>query len=225
MTARKKAEPAQDPAELFDIVTAEGVPTGRTKTRAEVHRDGDWHQSIHVWIAGENDARIPSLLFQRRSTEKDTWGGYLDATVGGHFRAGESLAETLRETEEEIGIEVNPDRLKPLGVRICANEAEGGILDREVQQLFLYESNEPLTSYRPHPAELAGLIRAEIDDLLRLFAEEIDSITVEWLATGSDAVEHIGITRADFIPNIDRYFYRVALAAAAVLRGERYYAV
>src|SRR5688572_13467258 len=35
---------AQDPNEPFDVIHADGTPTGRVKTRAEIHRDGDWHR-------------------------------------------------------------------------------------------------------------------------------------------------------------------------------------
>src|SRR5687767_2706683 len=97
---------AQDPRELFDVVTADGRPTGRTKARAEVHRDGDWHRSLHVWVAGIGEDGEPFLTFQRRGFGKDTWPGLLDATVGGHYRAGEGLTEALREVEEEIGLRV-----------------------------------------------------------------------------------------------------------------------
>jgi isopentenyldiphosphate isomerase len=225
MTIPSIDDVAQDPGELFDVVTAEGLPTGIAKPRAAVHRGGDWHRSIHVWVAGKDDDDEPSLIFQRRSLLKDTWAGYLDATVGGHFRAGEELLETLRETQEEIGIEVELDRLRFLGIRICANEGEAGVLDREVQQLYLLESDAPLTSYRCHPAELAGLARIRIADVLALFAEEVDRVECEWIATGGDAVERISITRDDFIRNVDRYFFRVAIAAGAALRGDRYFAV
>src|SRR5690242_15381466 len=95
---------AQDPAELFDVVRYDGTPTGVVKPRAAVHRDGDWHRAVHVWVTGLGPAGEPFLLAQRRSTAKDTWPGRLDATVGGHYRAGEGLAEALRETEEEIGV-------------------------------------------------------------------------------------------------------------------------
>src|SRR5215218_4884038 len=43
---------AQDPGELFDVVTSGGEPTGIVKPRWQVHRDGDWHRSIHLWIYG-----------------------------------------------------------------------------------------------------------------------------------------------------------------------------
>src|SRR5918992_5130264 len=123
---------AQDPRELFDVVRADGLPLGIRKARAEVHRDGDWHRSVHVWVAGRDDGG-PFLLCQRRGLGKDTWPGKLDATVGGHLRAGEDLDEALREVEEEIGVAVGRADLRPLGERLCASEAEPGILDRELQ--------------------------------------------------------------------------------------------
>ena len=36
--------------EEFDVLDAEGRPTGRVKARSAVHRDGDWHAAVHVWV-------------------------------------------------------------------------------------------------------------------------------------------------------------------------------
>lgn len=216
---------AQDPAELFDVVRADGTPTGIRKPRAAVHRDGDWHRALHVWVAGTGAAGEPFLLFQRRSGAKDTWPGRLDATVGGHYRAGETLQDTLRETEEEIGIAVSLGALRPLGVRVCANEAEPGILDRELQDVFLLRRDRPLTDYRPHPAELAALVRLRVADVLALFAGDVSTVDAESLPSTADAVVSMPIGLDDFIPNIDRYVYRVAIAVDLVLRGARHVAV
>ena len=59
MTSNVHLEAAQDPGEPFDVITADGRPTGRVKTRAEIHRDGDWHRAIHVWVAGVDDHGAP----------------------------------------------------------------------------------------------------------------------------------------------------------------------
>jgi isopentenyldiphosphate isomerase len=216
---------AQDPGELFDVVRADGVPTGQTKARSAVHRDGDWHRSIHVWVAGVGEDGEPFLMFQRRSPAKDTWPGRLDSTVGGHYRHGESLAETLRETEEEIGITVSLADLRPLGIRICANEAESGVTDRELQDVFLLRCDLPLTAYRPDPAELASLIRLPIAGVLAIFSGETATVTGESLVPGAERGETETVCLDDFIANIDRYFYRVAIAADLVLRGARHVAV
>ncbi len=215
---------AQDPTERFDIVRPDGTPTGRTKARALVHRDGDWHRALHVWVCGEGDDG-PFLLFQRRGLGKDTWPGRLDATVGGHLRAGEGVAEALRETEEEIGIAVPLAAVRRLGTRISVNEAEPGVRDREVQAVFLLRDDRPLLGYRPHPGELAALVQFSLAPLLRLLAGEVATIEGERLLPGADRAETASVGADDFIPSDDRYFYRMAIAVGAALRGERHVAV
>ena len=49
------------PWRALDVITANGKPTGRVKPRAEVHRDGDWHRAIHVWVAGVDGRGAPFL--------------------------------------------------------------------------------------------------------------------------------------------------------------------
>lgn len=216
---------AQDPDEPFEIVTAGGTPTGRIKSRAEVHRDGDWHRALHVWVSGRSEDGAPFLMFQRRSVAKDTWPGRLDATVGGHVRAGETRDETIREIEEEIGISPDGLVLRPLGVRLCANEATPGTIDREIQDVFLLLDDRPLASYRPHQVELAALVRFPLEPLIAFLAGETSSIEGDSFAPGARTTETIVATASDFIPNVDRYSLRVAIAAANVLRGDRYVSV
>jgi isopentenyldiphosphate isomerase len=214
----------QDPNELFDVVTSEGQPTGIAKPRRDVHRDGDWHRAIHVWVVGIDD-RGPFLTFQRRSLHKDTQPGLLDATVGGHFRAGEGLEQTLRETEEEIGVAVDLDRLRWIGMRVAVSETESGIRDHELQDVFLLRDNRPLTAFRPSPAELAGLLRISLDGLLDCVAGNLDRIPAFWIETGSRTVEETVVDRAELNVRLDRYVYRVAIAVERFLAGKRHVAV
>ena len=215
----------QDPAELFDVVVADGTPTGRVKARAAVHRDGDWHRAVHVWIAGIGAEGEPFLLFQQRGFGKDTWPGRLDATVGGHYRAGEGLAEVLREVEEEIGVPATRADLRWLGTRVSVQEAEPGIRDHELHDVFLRRDDRPLLVYRPHPAEVAALVRFPLPPLLALLGGDATTITGDALAPGATGPEPATFTRDGFIPTVDRYFYRVAVAAGLILRGERHVAV
>lgn len=215
---------AQDPNEGFDVVTSSGAPTGIVKARAAVHRDGGWHRSVHVWIAGADETG-PFLTFQRRSTAKDTWGGKLDATVGGHVRAGETLVDTLREVEEEIGVAVGEAALRPLGVRVSVNDIGSEIRDHELQSVFLSLDDRPLLDYSPNPAELEALVRFQIDQLFEFFEGAIDRIQGASRAPGANQLATESFTRNDFIDNIDGYFYRIAIAAERALRGERHIAI
>jgi isopentenyldiphosphate isomerase len=215
---------AQNPDELFDVVTYDGRPTGVTKRRADVHRDGDWHRAIHVWITGIDDAG-PFLTFQRRSMGKDTHPGKFDATVGGHLGAGESVAEALREIEEEIGISVLLADLRFVGNRICIAEPDTGVIDHELQDIFLLRDDRPLTVYRPNPAELAAIVRCPLEPLLDFLIGERDAVPATWITPESNVIESGVATAHDFILRHDRYVYRVAIAAERFLAGERHIAV
>jgi isopentenyldiphosphate isomerase len=216
---------AQDPDEPFDVVNADGRATGQVKSRAAIHRDGDWHRALHVWVCGVDEQDGPFLTFQRRSPRKDTWPDHYDATVGGHFRAGETFSETLREVEEEIGIVPDGLVLIPLGVRICANDAEPGTIDRELQEIFLMRDDRPLTAFRPNPAELAALTRFPLESLLPFLAGETTEIHGAAIVPGDHHLRQIVAYPGEFIPTVDRYNLRVAIAAKNVLRGDQYVAV
>lgn len=48
-------------AEYFDLLSLTGEPLGITKERNAVHRDGDWHPSVHIFVI-QGDR----VLLQRR---------------------------------------------------------------------------------------------------------------------------------------------------------------
>lgn len=213
---------AQNPEERFDIVTADGRATGRTKARRDVHRDGDWHRSIHVWVYGIASAQ-PFLLMNQRGLGKDTWPGVLDATVGGHLSAGETVEDAYREIEEEIGITADPTKLQWVGTRLCSAESVPGIIDRELQETFLYRDDRPLAEFRPNPAELEGLVQLSLADALTLFAGEVAAVPGTILHAGTRTIEEFAVTGDTLLPvRIDRYFLRVAVAVLRTLRHDRY---
>src|SRR5215831_20272820 len=97
-----------DPSELLEVFDSRGRPTGRARTRASIHLDGDWHLAFHCWILRKQRTEV---VLQRRSLLKDTFAGLWDAAAAGHWRFGESAAEAAREIEEELGIVVPFDAL------------------------------------------------------------------------------------------------------------------
>jgi len=142
------------------------VPTGVRKRRGDVHRDGDWHGALHIWVGGVDADGRPFALFQRRSQTKDTWPGCLDVAVGGHLRAGETLSETVREAEEEIGILLEIGDIIRLGRRFAHSVAGS---DNEVQEVFALRSDLPLDAYRLHPDEVDAVVSVPLDAVLDLF--------------------------------------------------------
>ena len=97
---------------------------GRSVAKSEAHRLGLWHRCFHCWICG-SDPEGFYLLLQRRASTKDTWPDYLDITAAGHLSAGEETLDGLREVEEELGLQVNPERLVPLGTHKIEQQLPG----------------------------------------------------------------------------------------------------
>ncbi len=95
--------------EYFDVLDEKGNKTGVIKLRNEVHRDGDWHRAVHIWIlnpAGE-------VLLQRRCPHKDSYPNMLDISSAGHLVAGDdSLDGAIRELKEELDLDVQPSQLR-----------------------------------------------------------------------------------------------------------------
>ncbi|VAH32287.1 unnamed protein product [Triticum turgidum subsp. durum] len=61
--------------------------------RTEVHRDGDCHRAVHVWIYYESTGE---LLLQRRADCKDSRPGQWDISSAGHITVGDSSLSSAR---------------------------------------------------------------------------------------------------------------------------------
>ena len=202
--------------ELFDILDADGNPTGEVKPRGLVHRDGDWHRGLHVWVYGFDSEGVPFMLFQRRSMSKDTWPGKLDVAVGGHFGAGEELRDALREAEEEIGLAATVDDLTLLGRRFIEDHG-ATYIDREINEVFALRSNMLLGEYRQHPDEVDAVVAIPLAELVRLFNDEAGIIMAREVRRNG-AQQTIEIRPSDFAG--DRNDYRDAALRAVMALAE-----
>jgi isopentenyldiphosphate isomerase len=155
-------------AEVLDLLDEHGHPTGETKARAAVHRDGDWHRAFHLWVMHPDGY----VLLQRRSRAKDLAPGKVDVSVGGHLRAGEIWLDALREAEEEIGLELRPGDVELLGTARSERAYPDGALDREFQDVYaaVVEGRE-LSDYPLRCDEVAVLYEAPLARLIELFRD------------------------------------------------------
>lgn len=150
--------------EFLDVLTQDGLPTGQSKRRAEVHRDGDWHRSFHLWVVKEGRY----VLFQRRGGTKDLEPNKIDVTVGGHFSAGETLKEVLREPYEELGLELSPKDLSYLSTRKAERFYEDKT-DREFQEVYVMRCNKRLEDYALNREEVYALYEVPLERAIQLY--------------------------------------------------------
>jgi len=115
--------------------------TGTGKARSDVHRDGDWHHSVHIWLL---DSKQGKVLVQRRSMNKDTNPGKLDVSAAGHIEVGDdSLDTALREIEEELGLHVLTKDLDLIFTAVSDakgfTEKHGEFICRELQDVYVID--------------------------------------------------------------------------------------
>ena len=172
--ATVKTVKAAEQLELLDILDETGLPTGEQKTRLDIHKEGLWHRSIHLWIVKENRY----VLLQRRSRLKDLEGGMIDVSVGGHFAAGESFVDVLREAEEEVGLSVSPADLTYLHTQKAElyyadaeNTDQIARIDREFQEVYFCQCDQDLNQYFLNPEEVDIIYEVPLDAAIALYEE------------------------------------------------------
>ena len=124
--------------EYFDVLDEEGIPTGVTKPKSEVHTKGYWHRTVHIWIINENN----EILLQRRSNTKKRNPNILTISCEGHVSAGESsLQGAIRELNEELGLKVNNDDLVFIKTIKRAENRADDYYNNEFKDFYILRTN------------------------------------------------------------------------------------
>jgi isopentenyldiphosphate isomerase len=210
-----------DPDELLEIFDAEGLPTGVSKARGPIHRDGDWHLAFFCWIVRAG-SRGPELVLQKRSAVKDVFPSRFDASAAGHVRFGETRAEMVREVEEELGLVVAEADLWRQPWHRQQHHHTNGLIDREHHELNLLRDDRPLEAYRPTVLEVSGLISVVAADLVDLVEGRLESIDTDLVlhdAEGHVRRSPLHLTRFDLVPYDDGYHRRLSEWAAELVAG------
>lgn len=168
--------------ERIDVVDELGRPRGE-RDRAAAHRAGEWHRVFHLLLVAHRPAG-PVAVLQRRAVTKAVFPGRLDLSTTGHLAAGERPADGVREVTEELGIEVDPAALVPLGVRRLVDDTPEG-RNRELCHVFCALDDRPLTDYRPAPDEVDLVVDLPLD-------AGLDVVHGRRRSVGCDAVDPDG---------------------------------
>lgn len=155
--------------ERFDVLTRTGQKTGVSKPRGAVHRDGDYHRAVHVWIYSES---TNELLLQQRADCKDSWPGLWDISSAGHISAGDSsLVTARRELHEELGVILPKDAFELIFVFLqeCVIN-DGTFINNEYIDVYL------VTTPAPIPLEAFTLQETEVSAVKYISCEEYKSL-------------------------------------------------
>jgi len=149
--------------EYFDLYDKNGKKLNEIKLRSEVHRDGDWHHAVDIWILNSHR----ELLLQKRSKQKESFPGLWEVSCSGHISAGEeSRTSALREIKEEIGLDVTEEELKFLftSKESCVTN-NGTFINNEFKDVYLVEKDVEIKDLNLDLSEVSEVKFMKIEDL------------------------------------------------------------
>lgn len=148
--------------ELIDIYDELGQKCG-TEEKYEAHRKALIHKGVCVWIVNSHD----EILLQIRNSQVK-FPNMMDISFSGHIRSGETVLEAaIREGKEELGIDLEPDKLQYL---FTCREYLGtaGYIENEIDDVFLYRADIPVEAYAFSDNEVKEVLYVSLDQFRKM---------------------------------------------------------
>lgn len=164
--------------ECIDVVDEAGERTGLVKPKSAVHRDGNWHWAVHLWLltpAGE-------LVLQKRAESKPTYPGLWDVSCAGHVSAGESAEQSaVRELEEELGLAADESEFEQVGTVVeRMSFLDGRHLENEFQATLLLRRAVSLRSMKLQASEVAAVRLTPVAEFAKAVGARDSSLAPHW---------------------------------------------
>lgn len=141
--------------EYFDLLDENGNKTGKTKLRSEVHRDGDWHRAVHIWIINSNG----DVFLQRRCATKDSNPNMLGGSCAGHLTAGDdSLTGAIRELKEELDLDVNKEDLKLIKTIKSSSKYTDTFINNEFDDMYILRTDKKIEDMKFQEDEISEIM-------------------------------------------------------------------
>lgn len=156
--------------ELIDILDEYGNKTGEIVTRKQVHEKGLWHRIIVVSIIDRNG----HILMQQRSNNKESNPGKWDVSAAGHVSSGQTSVEAaIRETQEELGIEIQEKELKYILTYKNERKIKEGYMDRQIYDCYIVNRDEvDVSKIKVQESEVEQVKLCQLNEFKELVADK-----------------------------------------------------
>lgn len=164
--------------ELWDLYDANRQLIGKDHVRGEVIPEGTYHLVVHVWIKN----REGKFLISRRSEDRPMHPLMWECVGGSVLKGESSLEGALRETEEEVGVKLDPEKGTVLFSKL--REAVGGRKFQDILDVWLFEYNGEADLEQATTNEVCDvrwMRKEEIKDLVEqgIFVDTLDYFFLE----------------------------------------------
>lgn len=192
--------------------------SGAVKDIDQALSDHDWLGTFNLWIVQRQP--VPSIVYQQRSPDA-TWEPLkLDVSAGGHYQAGETLQDGMREVQEELGKTYSFDQVTMLGRRLNVGIDSQNRVRQTVVDVAVIEDNSSIETYDIQPEEVHAIFICPIDELLRVHTDETYSFTAHGYNNKKEPID-FEVQKNQFPKNWDNYHYKMALLVKRFLAGEK----
>lgn len=171
------------PGEIWDVLDANGDKTARYAERGRKLAAGDYHLVVHVW---KHNGR-GEWLIDRRARRGMSIDGKWETTGGSAVAGDDSLSAALRETKEELGIELQPDK-GTLFRRIARHADDGHAWFTDV---WVFECDVPIDAVRFQEGETCDAMWASADKIREMMAADV-FLSDGWYAYFDEMMERWG---------------------------------
>ena len=149
-------------AELWDVLDENGNAAGRVHERGKPMRKGEYHLTVYVWI--ENDSG--EYLISQRSPNK-LFPNIWECTGGNAVAGDDSLTTALKETNEELGIVLEPRN----GRMIKHLSRHCNVCNDCLADVWLFRQNVDISTVTLAPDETCDAKWASCDEINRMIDE------------------------------------------------------
>ncbi|MBR1948784.1 MAG: NUDIX domain-containing protein [Alphaproteobacteria bacterium] len=191
--------------EMIDIYDSEMNMLG-IALKSQAHKEGLWHKVFRCWIISEDG----NIWLQLRGADKDLYPNLLDISCGGHLQVGETAKlGGLREMEEELGLHLKENDL----VKLFTHKSiiDTPMINREFCPTYLHKTQNKLHDLKLQADEVDGIYEADIQDLIDLFFDDVETISIKGIKRSQDKYiqEVRTVGKGDFCPHGDKYYQKV----------------
>lgn len=160
--------------EFFDVLNENGEYTNNIASRDECHKKGLWHKAVVVFIISKDNKKV---LLQQRSSRKKLWPNLWDITAGGHVLSGElGYQSVIRETKEEVGIDLEKKDLEFIGATVSEN-VKGDIINRHFNEYFIAHSDINLDDIILQEEEVQDIRWFDKEEIIRRVNNNYEDLT------------------------------------------------
>lgn len=161
-------------SEFFDVLNEKGEFTNQIESREECHKKGLWHKAVVVFIISNDNQKV---LLQQRSANKKLWPNLWDITAGGHVLTGEFGYQTvIRETKEEIGIDIDKNDLEFIGGTVSEN-ISGDIINRHFNEFYIVHKDINIEDIVLQEEEVQDIKWFDKEEVIKKINNNYESLT------------------------------------------------